>query len=134
MTAIAGINQRSEDLKLDYLKLLVTQLQYQNPLEPMDNSEMTSQLAQISQLEQLEGINSQLGQLDAFHSAFAEALMVAQGRYAASLIGRQVTFVPDGQGEVQDGRVSGVEMSDGGFLLQVGDQRVALDAIRGIRE
>ncbi len=134
MTTVAGVSQRSEDLKLDYLKLLVTQLQYQNPLEPMDNSEMTSQLAQISQLEQLEGINSQLGQLDAFHSAFAEALMVAQRRYAASLIGRQVTFVPDGQGEVQDGRVSGVEMSDGGFLLQVGDQLVALDAIKGIRE
>lgn len=134
MTTVAGVSQRSEDLKLDYLKLLVTQLQYQNPLEPMDNSEMTSQLAQISQLEQLEGINSQLGQLDAFHSAFAEALMVAQGRYATSLIGRQVLFVPDGQGEVQNGRVSGVEMNDGGFLLQVGDQLVALDAIRGIRE
>ncbi len=40
----------SSKIQTDYMKLLVTQLQNQNPLEPLDNNEMASQLAQFSQL------------------------------------------------------------------------------------
>ena len=39
------------DQKLDYLTLLVTELQNQNPLEPMEQKDMAAQLAQFSQLE-----------------------------------------------------------------------------------
>ena len=124
MAAITGIETRSSDLKLDYMKLLVAQLQYQNPLEPMDNAEMTSQLAQISQLEQLEGLNV----------TFTEALAAAQGRYATALIGKDVTFIGAGESLASSGRVVGAQIVDGEFYLQVGDQLVALDAIRGIGE
>jgi len=46
--------------KNDFLNLLVTQLRYQNPLEPMKDQEFIGQLAQFSQLEQLENMNSSL--------------------------------------------------------------------------
>jgi len=42
--------------KEDFLQLLVTQLQYQDPLNPMENTEMAAQLAQYSQLETLNNI------------------------------------------------------------------------------
>ena len=48
----------SSDIKMDYMKLLVAELQNQNPLEPMDNNEMASQLSQFSMLEQMESMNS----------------------------------------------------------------------------
>jgi len=48
----------ASSIQADYMKLLVTQLQNQNPLEPLDNNEMASQLAQFSQLQQLESMNS----------------------------------------------------------------------------
>ena len=47
--------------KDDFLRLLVTQLQAQDPLNPMDSTGFTAQLAQFSSLEQLQNINSNLG-------------------------------------------------------------------------
>ena len=46
--------------KDEFLKLLVTQMQYQDPLSPMDNTEFTAQLAQFSSLEQLFSVNENL--------------------------------------------------------------------------
>lgn len=43
--------------KEDFLTLLTTQLQYQDPLNPQDSSEFVAQLAQFSSLEQLININ-----------------------------------------------------------------------------
>jgi len=67
---------------MDFMKVLITQLQNQNPLEPLDNNEMASQLALFSQLQQLESMNSN----------FAEVLAVTNRNYANSLIGKRVTF------------------------------------------
>lgn len=44
--------------KEDFLLLLVTQMQYQDPLEPTTNTEYVAQLAQFSELEQMENLNS----------------------------------------------------------------------------
>ncbi len=46
--------------KNDFLNLLVTQLRYQNPLEPLKDSDFVAQLAQFSSLEQLDSINTSL--------------------------------------------------------------------------
>lgn len=46
--------------KDDFLRLLVTQMQFQNPLEPMEHTEFTAQLAQFSSLDQLFAINDGL--------------------------------------------------------------------------
>ena len=72
----------SSKIQTDYMKLLVTQLQNQNPLEPMDNNQMASQLAQFSQLSQLESMNS----------SFAEVLKTTKHSYANSLLGKNITF------------------------------------------
>ena len=45
--------------KDQFMEMLVVQMQNQDPMEPMDNSEMTAQLAQFSSLEQMENLNSQ---------------------------------------------------------------------------
>ena len=75
----------ASDIQMDYMTLLVTQLQNQNPLEPLDNNEMASQLAQFSQLQQLESMNT----------SFSEVLTDIQRAYAASLIGKEISFLAD---------------------------------------
>ena len=72
----------ASNIQMDYMKVLITQLQNQNPLEPLNNHEMASQLAQFSQLQQLESMNSN----------FAQILAITNRSYANSLIGKEVTF------------------------------------------
>ena len=44
----------------DFMTMLMTQLKYQDPMNPMDNNQMTSQLAQLSQVNLLENINESI--------------------------------------------------------------------------
>jgi flagellar basal-body rod modification protein FlgD len=66
-----------------FLKLLVTQLQNQDPMNPMENAELTTQLAQMSTVE---GINKMNTSLDGLLAQF-KSNQVLQG---AALVGRQV--------------------------------------------
>jgi len=81
MNALSGTAAASS-IQADYMKLLVAQLQNQNPLEPLDNNEMASQLAQFSQLQQLESMKL----------SFADVLITINRSYANSLLGKNVTF------------------------------------------
>jgi flagellar basal-body rod modification protein FlgD len=84
-TTTAGSNALGKN---EFLKLLTTQLQYQDPLSPMDNSEFIAQLAQFSQVEQLQGVGSRL-----------DTLLIAQASAnqlnTASLVGREIRFRSD---------------------------------------
>jgi flagellar basal-body rod modification protein FlgD len=71
------------ELKTDFLNLLVTQLKNQDPLNPMDNAQMTSQLAQINTVSGIEKLNTTMGTL---MTSYANT----QNMQAANLIGHAV--------------------------------------------
>jgi len=58
-TATQGNSSLGKD---DFLKLMMAQMKYQDPMNPMDNTAFTAQLAQFSSLEQLSNINTSLTQ------------------------------------------------------------------------
>jgi flagellar basal-body rod modification protein FlgD len=62
----SGINILGKD---DFLNLLVTQLQHQDPLSPMESAEFTSQLAQFSSLEQMSNVNTNLELLQLYQAS-----------------------------------------------------------------
>jgi len=74
--------------KDDFLKLFTMQLRFQNPLNPMDSTEFTSQLAQFSTLEQMNNINTRLGDLLIYQNSIQNTL-------ATSLIGKDVRVSSD---------------------------------------
>jgi flagellar basal-body rod modification protein FlgD len=80
VTAATGTNAESEQR---FLKLLVTQLNNQDPLNPLDNAQLTSQLAQMSTVSGIEKLNS------AFQSLLAQSGS-SQVLQSANLIGRTV--------------------------------------------
>lgn len=73
----------SEDMRNNFMTLLVTQLRNQDPLNPMENNEMTSQLAQINTVSGIESLNKTMlninGQIEA-----------GQAMQASMMIGRAV--------------------------------------------
>jgi flagellar basal-body rod modification protein FlgD len=115
------------DIQTDYMRLLVTQLQNQNPLEPLDNNEMASQLAQFSQLQQLESMNS----------SFAKVLAATERTYANSLIGREVSFISQtdtGTADIASGIVEQViNTVDDEIMLVASDQTVALQDVISVK-
>jgi flagellar basal-body rod modification protein FlgD len=96
MTTIAPIDtgtpraetQSSAPVKIlgknDFLNLLVTQLQHQDPLNPAESTEFTAQLAQFSSLEQLNNINDNLKNMELFQTSMTNS-------QAVSYIGKEIT-------------------------------------------
>lgn len=58
--ASTGTVGTTEAAKMDFMELLVAQIRNQDPLQPMDNTEFTSQLTQFTMLEELESMNGKL--------------------------------------------------------------------------
>lgn len=84
-----------------FLKLLVTQMQNQDPLNPMDNAQLTTQIAQISTVSGIEQLNTSIG-------AMSTVMLQSQALQGASLVGKNVQIagnglVPDASGKASAG-------------------------------
>ena len=74
--------------KQDFLNLLVTQLRYQNPLDPVKDTDFVAQLAQFSSLEQLSSINTSLDNSTQLNYVLSQTIA---NTMATTLIGKEVT-------------------------------------------
>jgi flagellar basal-body rod modification protein FlgD len=99
-TPVVGAADRdyTQMTDLDFMNLLVAQIQNQDPLSPMSNAEFTSQITQFSMLEQIAGLGNKMDQQVLMSQAINNTAML-------SLIGRDVTVAGD-QVTVDDGEVS----------------------------
>jgi flagellar basal-body rod modification protein FlgD len=92
-SALSGITGAGGTLGKDqFVKLLVAQMTHQDPLNPMDSSQMAAQLAQFSSVEQLMNISSKM---DAQTTGSASMLDALDRNAALGMIGRDVTAVSD---------------------------------------
>ena len=104
-----------------FLKLLITELQNQDPLEPMSNQEILEQLGLIREIES----NLQLTET-------LESLSLGQNIATAnSMIGRLVAGLTD-EAEQVAGRVDGVSIVDGQPKLYVGEHIIDLENVSDI--
>ena len=92
----------------EFLKILLTQLKFQDPLKPMDNQEFIAQLAQFSSLE----FTRQQGErIDAL-------LTIQSASQSLTLIGRTVQVATDGGGQ-EVGAVTAIRFDNGNPLLTI---------------
>jgi flagellar basal-body rod modification protein FlgD len=124
-TPVAGTVAKtpSEQMGKDtFLKLLVAQLKYQNPLEPTDSAQFMAQTAQFTVVEKL----------DALTKTNAELLSTNRALGASSLLGQSVVSAgPDGADVVAE--VTGVRFDVAGPVLLTGDTEVSLAAVKEVR-
>lgn len=95
-----------------FMTLLVTQMKNQDPLNPLDNAQVTSQLAQLSTVTGIDKMNKTL-------EALIGSFQSSQSLQAASMIGRGV-LVPGSNLNLADGQaLFGVELSAPADAVQV---------------
>lgn len=82
-----------EDMQNRFLTLLTTQLKNQDPLNPMDNAEVTSQLAQMSTVQGIEKLNQLVSELAGTAQMTDMASLVGRGVLVA---GNQITLTSSG--------------------------------------
>ncbi|WP_211745943.1 flagellar hook capping FlgD N-terminal domain-containing protein [Paenibacillus sp. Marseille-Q4541] len=112
--------------KDQFLKILITQLQNQNPMQPMEDKEFIAQMAQFTSVEQLSNISGQLQSL-------SQSLGAVSG-----LIGKQVSWIGKIEGsnetEVQSGIVDSIIIRDQVQYAVIDDMEVALTDITQISD
>jgi len=101
-----------------FLKLLVAQLRYQDPMKPTDSQSFMAQTAQFTQVEKLEEIAAQN----------ANNIRTQGLSTASALIGRTVKY-QDAQGAVASGVVTAANLNADGVTLKVGGKDADLTSV-----
>lgn len=97
------VQKKDEDLQGRFLTLLTTQLRNQDPMNPMENAELTSQLAQMSTVDGIERLNKMV-------QSFFDSRATVDELGAAALIGRGVLVEGRGLMLTEAGAVGGFEI------------------------
>ncbi|MET3942826.1 flagellar basal-body rod modification protein FlgD [Paenibacillus sp. PvP094] len=106
--------------KDQFLKILITQLQNQDPMQPMEDKEFIAQMAQFSSVEQLVNISSQLKTLNQSLGA------------VSSMIGREISWLSSNKedsGTLRQGIVDSIIVRDGVQYAKVGEDEIELNEI-----
>ena len=111
-----------------FMKLFVTQLKYQNPMQPQDSGAFLSQLAQFSGLEQQQKQTEYLSKLGNVNTA---SLQVNQISMASTFIGKTIKYLPEGSDSssnlTQTGVVKGIKLEkDGSVAFDIDGKTVPL--------
>jgi flagellar basal-body rod modification protein FlgD len=107
--------------KDDFMKLLLAQLQHQDPLKPMEDQAFVAQVATFNQLEELTKLNATL----------ASVLLSTQLNEASTMIGKYISAL-GAEGEPITGLVSAASVVDGAARIHVGNERIAMNKILGV--
>lgn len=112
-------NPNSELGKDQFLQLLVTQLENQDPLNPMDDKEFIAQMAQFSALEQMQNLNESFSAVKAY-----------------SLLGKTVTASVDSNGSSSTvtGKVDSVKFDGSNLYLEINGTDVSLDSVTSVSD
>jgi flagellar basal-body rod modification protein FlgD len=106
--------------KDDFLKILITQLQHQDPSQPLEDKEFIAQMAQFTSLEQLSNMNIEM-----------KALRQTMG-LSPAFIGKEISWSKkDSMGNTVNntGIVDALKYKDGIQYASVGGEEVSLDQI-----
>jgi len=97
----------------DFLKLMTTQLNNQDPTQPSDSSQMLAQMAQLSTVSGIQSMQSSLQQL-------VNTMMASQTTQAAGLVGHQVIAAGTGATLTSSGLSGAIDLTQAADQLSVG--------------
>jgi len=107
--------------KTEFLNLLITQLRYQDPLNPVDDKEFIAQLAQFSSLEQMQNMNNTISQTQAY--ALLGKKIVANFKDESTNVSTTV-----------QGYVSSVKTNNGKVYVIVNDKDIPIENVTNVMD
>lgn len=120
--SVSPTNPNSSLASQDFLDLLITQLQNQDPLDPMKNNELLGQVTQIGTLQSQQELSTSL----------KEMVLQNQISSASGMIGKLVAGT-DSSGEVLSGVVASIKVVDNDVTLQLDNgHELSLDHVTGV--
>ncbi len=96
--SVADLNKENERKELgqeDFLELMTTQLQNQDPFKPMENGDFLAQIAQFSTVDGIQGLETAFGE-------FSQSMVSNQALQASNIVGRNV-LAPTGLAALEEG-------------------------------
>ncbi len=129
-TTGSNLDARSLATGEDFFRILSAQLQAQDPLNPMQDTEFLGQLTQYSQLEQSLETNDRLQSMVSLQESLAALQQMTQ---SAALIGKTVDYIDPSTGTAASGQVDAVRAIDGLVVLDVDGIAVPLPNLTSIR-
>ncbi len=117
MDGLSAMNSAVSEESGMFMDLLLAQLQNQNPMEPMSNSEMVTQMAQLASVSGIRDLN------DSFEDMLRMHMLVS----GTELLGRQVEYRRDSA--AASGVVESVSISGQEVKLLVEGQEISLDNV-----
>lgn len=118
-----GAKDKSQLGKDEFLKILITQLGNQDPMQPLQDKEFIAQMAQFTSVEQLTNMGNEM-----------KLLRQSLG-FASGLIGKDVSWTlkdADGNEISKSGTVESITLKDGAQYVNVNGEKVPLDQITKI--
>lgn len=106
----------------EFLNLMMKQLQYQDPTDPVDNTEFISQQCQFTQLSTTQDISKTLTQNNSISQTLA-------------LVGKDVTLVdPDNTSKTISGQVEEAKFTSSGGAIVVGGKNYSIGSVLSVKE
>lgn len=109
-----------------FMKLLVTQMQNQDPMAPVDNQEYLAQLAQFSSLSEMQELNDNVVGLAVLQQNNA---LLAQLTQSSALIGHEVHWLDADTQAPMSGVVESIKLENGLALLSIDGHDVPLTSV-----
>ncbi|MCR5452599.1 MAG: hypothetical protein K6F00_08235 [Lachnospiraceae bacterium] len=106
----------NDDNRNMFLQLLVTEMKYQDPMQPSDNSEYVKQMATFSQVEAVQNVQSDMDEMR-----------------AASMVGKYVS-ITDEEGNVKEGKVDYTTKVSGEIKVSVEGELYNMTSVSGVYE
>jgi flagellar basal-body rod modification protein FlgD len=108
--------------KDDFLKLLVSQLQHQDPMNPVDDKDFMGQMAQFTSVEQLTNMATAIDRMS----------IASQSTQSIALIGKTVSWTKE-DGSSGEGVATSVSFRDGEIRIAVGEDEIAPSEIASVK-
>ena len=131
-TQTSAVSNKSDMTMDDFWKLMAAQLQYQDPMNPMSNSDMMNQMTQMATMNAMTQVTDAVAKFATVSNNLSQVTLTT---YSTGLLGKEVTVaITDEKGEVtgtKKGTVTGVDLT-GATAVYIDGKKYELSQVMGI--